>query len=117
MPERVRDQVREHLADPHRVYVDDRQVARRGVGQRHAGGRRGGPERADRVGDEQVERGRFAVEGERAGLGQGQRPEVVDQSFHEPGLIEDRGQVRLVGRVDAIHDRLEIAGDHGQGRP
>ena len=31
--------------------------------------------------------------------------------------FEDRGEVRLIGRVDAIDHRFEVAGDHAEGRP
>ena len=43
-------------------------------------------------------------------------PQVVDEPLEHPGLLEDRGQVRLVGRIDAIEDGLEVAGDDREWR-
>ena len=45
------------------------------------------------------------------------RPQVLDQPLHDPRLVEDRGQVGRIRRVDAVDDRLEVAGDHRQRRP
>ena len=54
-----------------------------------ARGRRG-PERAHDLADEHVGIGRLGVEGERAGLGQRERPQVVDQPLQDARLVEDR---------------------------
>ena len=61
--------------------------------------------------------GRLAVERERPGLGQGERPQVVDQPGQHARLVEDDREMRRVGRVDAVDDRLEVALDDGQRRP
>ena len=54
---------------------------------------------------------------ERPALGQGERPEIVDEAAEDVRLVEDRGQVRLVCRMDAIDDRLEVALHDGQRCP
>ena len=59
----------------------------------------------------------LGVEGERAGLGERQRAQVVDQAAQDPGLLEDQREVVGVGRIDAVEDRLEVALDHGERRP
>ncbi len=69
-------------------------------------------ERAHDLLDQDVGIGRFAVQRQRAGLGERHRAQVIDEPLHDAGLLEDRGEVRLVGRVDAIDHRLEVPGDH-----
>ena len=52
------------------------------------------------------------------GLGQGERPQVVDQPAEDARLVEDRApRCVRVGRIDAVDDRLEVALDDGQRRP
>ena len=92
VPKRVRDEVGEDLADADGVDLDDRQVALDVGGQVHPGGRRRRLERADDVGDEEVRVGRLAMERQRAGLGQGQRPQVVDEPAEDSRLVEDRAR-------------------------
>ncbi len=60
--------------------------------------------------------GGLAVQDEAAGLDQGQRPQVLDQPLHEPGLVEDRLEMGGIGRVDAVEQGLEVALDHGERR-
>ena len=57
------------------------------------------------------------MEWQRAGVGEAEGSEVVDQALEHPGLVDDRAEVRLVGRVHAIEERLEIALDHGERGP
>jgi hypothetical protein len=97
VPERVGHQVREHLADPHRIDVEDRQVARRLDRECHPGGRRALGEGNEHLADEHVGIGRLGMEREGARLGQGDGAEIVDQALHDPRLVEDRGQVRRIG--------------------
>ena len=81
-------------------------------------GRRGDRlERANDVGDEDVRVGRFGVERERARLGQRERAQVVDEPAEHARLVEHDLDVGRIGRVDPVHDRLEVALDDGQRRP
>ncbi len=57
------------------------------------------------------------MERQRARLAQGQGPEVVHEPSEDPGLFQDRPEMDLVGRVDAIEDRLDVALDDGERRP
>ena len=116
VPDAVRHQVGEHLPDPDRVDVEDREITRDIGRDGHSGRACGARERPDDLHDEQVQVGRLPMERERAGLRQGHGAEVVDEPLHDPGLLEDRGQVRLVGRVDAVDHRLEVAGDDAEWR-
>ena len=61
--------------------------------------------------DRQV--GRLAMERQRAGLGQAERPQVLDQAGEHAGLLEDRSEMLRVRRVDAIDDRFDVALDDG----
>ena len=88
--QRVGDEVREHLADPHRVDVDHRQVAVDGGRQLDAGGRAAASNERTTSTTSSVRVGRLAVEGERPGLGQGHRAQVVDQPAQDARLVEDR---------------------------
>ena len=114
VPHPVRDEVGEHLAEPDRVDVDDREIGRDVGRDGHPGRARGALERPHDLVDQHVRIGRLRVQLERAGLRQRHRPQVVDEARHDPRLVEDRRQVRLVGRVDAVDHRLEVAGDDGQ---
>ena len=90
MAQRIGDEVGEDLADPDRIDLEDRQVARDLGGQLDPGRRRRRLERADDLADQDVGVGRLAVEGERPGLRERQRPQVVDQPAEDAGLVEDR---------------------------
>ncbi len=79
-----------------------------------AGGHR--LERAGGLLDQQAEVGRLAVEGQRAGLRQSDRAQVLDQPAQDERLVEDRPEVLGVGRVDAVDDRLDVAPDDRQRR-
>ena len=61
--------------------------------------------------------GGLAVERERAGVGEGQRPEVVEEAGHHRRLGEQRRDVVLVDRVDAVDHGLEAALDDRERRP
>ena len=117
MAQGVGDQVGQDLTDPDRIDVDQRQVALDGGRQLHAGRGRRRLEGPNDVDDQELGIGRLAVEGERARLGQGHRAQVVDQPGENARLVEDDGEVRRVGRIDAIDDRLEVPLDDGQRRP
>ena len=99
--ERVGDEVGEDLADPDRVDLEDRQVAVDG------GGRASTPAAAAAGSNERTTsptRTSGSVgsgwSGERPGLGQGERPQVVDEPLEDAGLVEDRarGAPRRPGR-------------------
>ena len=77
---------------------------------------RGLLEGRDGVLDEDLEVGRLAVQRERTGLRQGERAEVLDQPIEDPGLVEDRGEVLLVGRTNAVEDGFDAALDDGERR-
>jgi len=66
------------------------------------------------VGDEGSRMGALVVEGEAAGVGQGQRVQVVDEASEELGLLQQRGEVALVAGVDAVHLGLDAGLEHGQ---
>ena len=87
---------------------DDRRVARRPQGHA-AAQRREAPWAATASSRERREVRRLAVERQRAGLGERQRPEVVEQPVHHRGLGEERREVVLVHRVDAVDHGLEAA--------
>ena len=46
---------------------------------------------------------------ERAALGERERPQIVDQACEDLGLLEDRRDVRGVGRMHAVEERLDVA--------
>ena len=56
------------------------------------------------------------MEGQGPGLGQGDRPEVLDEPAEDQCLVEDRREVLRVGRVDPVDDRLDVAANDRQGR-
>jgi hypothetical protein len=51
------------------------------------------------------------VQPQHAGLGGGEGLEVVQQPRHHRGLLQDRREVRLVGRVQAVEHPLDVAAD------
>ena len=67
--------------------------------------------------DEARQVGRLTVQTKHAHLGQRQGPEVIDQPGHHARLLEDRYQMRLVGRVEAVQDSLERALHDSQRGP
>ncbi len=67
--------------------------------------------------DEHVRVDRLRMEGQRPGLGQGHRPEVVDEPAEDAGLVEHGREVLRVGRADAVEHRLDVAGDDRQRGP
>ena len=87
------------------------------VVDRDRGGLGGRTEGARHVGDEQVGVGRLRVERQHARLRERDRAQVVDEPLEDARLVEDRGEVRRVCRVDTVDDRLEVAGDDRQRRP
>jgi len=113
----VGDEVREDLADPDRVDLEDREVARDLGAQLDSSRGRRRLERAHDLADQDVGIGRFGVEGERPGLGERQRPQIVDEPAEDARLVEDEPEVGPVGRIDVVEDRLEIALHDGERRP
>ena len=115
MPDRVDDQVREHLADADRVGVErDGCPGRRR--QRHALFLGRGRVTGHDIGLEAPDLDLLAVEWQRPRFCQGDRPEVVEEAVHDRDLGEDRGEVGVVERMDAIDHRLHAAADHLQRR-
>ena len=76
-----------------------------------------GPQGGHGLVGERPEVDRLAVERQRPGLCERQRPEVVEQPVHHGGLGEERRQVVLVHRVDAVEHGLDAPGDDGERRP
>ena len=70
----------------------------------------------DRVGHQRRGMGALVVQGQAAGVGQGQGVEVVDQAAQHLGLLQQRPQVTLVPGVDAVDLGLDAALQDGQGR-
>ncbi len=66
------------------------------------------------IGEQGAEIGRLAVEDEAARLGQREGPQVLDQPFQDPGLLEERLEMGGIGRIDAVEQGLEVALDHGE---
>ena len=54
------------------------------------------------------------MELESPGLGQGQHPEVFEQSLHELHLVDDG--IEALRIVDPVDDRFDFAPDHGERR-
>ena len=110
--EGVGDEVGEDLADPDRVDVEDRQVAV-DVGRRARRRPPRPPASNERTTSATSRSGSVGSRwsGERAGLGQRQRPQVVDEPPRTRVSSRIDGEVRRVGRVDAVDDRLEVALD------
>ena len=61
--------------------------------------------------------GGLGVQRQRAALGERERPQVLHEPLHDPRLLDDRRQMRLVGGMDPVDDRFETAADHGKRRP
>ena len=51
-----------------------------------------------------------------AGLRERERPQIVDQARQDARLVEDRAQVRLVGRIDAVEHTFERPLHDGEWR-
>ena len=116
MPDAVRDEIGEDLPDPDRVDVEDREVGR-------DFSRDGDPGRARTCLNERTTSSTSRSmsvgslwSGRVPASRQGDGAQVIDESLHHL-RFEDRGEVRLIGRVDAIDHRFEVAGDHAEGRP
>jgi len=106
----VGDEVAEHLADPQRVELDQRQIIRRLDSQPHTGL---GRQRLERGGDflgEDREVGRLEMEGKGAGLRKGQRSEILGRARSAIRISSTAaGQMGFIGRVDAVDHRFELA--------
>ena len=85
----VGDEVRQNLAGPDRIDVQQRQVVvDPGLdGDARRLGRR--PEGGCHLRGEDGDVGRLAVERQAAGFGQRERPQVVDEPRQHPRLVED----------------------------
>ena len=99
-------EIGEHLADPHRVEIQDRQVALVSIIRVTPAAAAAGVNARTTSPIEEVRVGRLGMQGQRAALGQGDRPQILDQPLHDPRLLEDRAKVRGIRRIDAVEDRL-----------
>src|SRR5207342_25509 len=106
MAEAIPDEVADDLPDPDRIDVEERQLLVELGLDRYAGRVGGRGEGRRHVGDQDVEIGRLAVQRQGPGLAEGQRPEVLDQPAEDPGLLEDRPEMDLVGWMDPVEDGL-----------
>ena len=97
---------------PDGIDVDRRQPGRRLDPELDAGGRRPRPMGRGDVLEQDRRVRRLAVEWQRAGLGEAQGSEIVDEPLQHPRLLEDRADVGRVGRVDPVEQGLEVALDH-----
>ena len=111
----VREEVRHDLANARRVDRDRCQVRDLEV-ELHAGLIGGRTMARDDLRQQGLEVGRLAVEAECAGLGEGERPQIVDQARQDLGLVEDGPQVRLVGGIDAVEHPFQRSLHDGQRR-
>src|ERR1700730_993605 len=84
--------------------------------EQHAGRLRLRCERADGLAYERADVNGLAMESERARLGERERPQILEEPREHPRLIQDRGEMRLIRRVNAIDQRLEIALHHRERR-
>ena len=108
---RVRDEVREDLPSADRIGVREREVRRR-IGVKRDPGLLGlRLERRDRFLRERREIGRLAMERECAGLGERERPQILDEPRKHLRLVEDREEMLFVGRVHPVDECLEVSLD------
>ena len=114
--DRVRDEVRQDLPDPDGIDVEEGQVGGRLDDEIDAGLGGGRRERGGRLAEQDVRVGRLPMEGQGARLRERDRPEVVDEALQDVRLLDEPGQVGLVGGMDAVGDGLEVAAEHGQRR-
>ena len=114
---RVGDEIREDFADPDGIDVEERDVVVDTNVQLDAGAFGGGLEGRSRLRGEDRQIRRLAMERQAAALGQGDRPQVVDEPGEDVRLVENGPKVRGVPLVDAIEDRLDVALDDGQRGP
>ena len=101
----VRDEVVDDLAEPCRVGVDRDPADRADLGIT-----------ADDRRDRSAEVDAFELEAQRAGVGDREVLEVLDEALEVEHLLVDRGDVRGVGRREAVLDRPELASQVGQRR-
>ena len=100
------------------IDVEERQVVVERRRQPDPGGLRGRPEVPRPRRPSRIERSvGLPMERQAAGLGQRDGPEIVDEPSQDLRLVEDRGEVLLVGRVDSVEDRLDVALNDRQRRP
>ena len=91
------------------IRVGGGQVRRNGRLDPYAGARRAVSERERGVKRERADVDRLPMERERAGFRERERAKVLDEPGENLGLLEDRAQVRLVGWMDAVDERFELA--------
>src|SRR6266851_4932743 len=107
--DRVRDQVRHHLADAQRIDVDEREVGRIVDVHRDTACGRLGRERAYGVAEEHGQVRRLLLQAQRAALGMGEGAQVLHQAGEEPGLFQHLAQARIVARIDPVEQALDPA--------
>jgi hypothetical protein len=115
--ERVRDEVAKDFPEPVRVGEEGRQALRVERPESDAGRFGGSGHRGNRVVDE---RGRLdfgEIEPQRAGLGEGDGPQVVDQPVQQQRLVAEGGEVRVVARAEPVEHPLQTAADDRERRP
>ena len=117
IPLGIRDEVADHLANPHGIDFQQGHVLADRRPDRNAAFVGGGSEGVDSLGDEHIQVGGLAVQRQCSAFGQGQRAQVVDEPRQHPCLVEDPGQVCLVGWINPVDERLEIALHDSQRRP
>ncbi len=112
----VGEQVGQNLTDSGGVDVDLGEVT--GHGRRDddplALGQRGVA--LHRVSHQRRGAGPLVVQGQPAGVGQGEGVEIVHKAPEQVGLLQQRAEVTVVAGVDAVELGLDAALQHGQGR-
>lgn len=117
---RLADSIGEEAADDLRdadgIRLDRKQVVRDVRVEAHAAPSSLGLATGHGIQDQGPDVERLAAQLEISGLRLGDRAQIVDQALERGRGIEDRCQVRLVRRVDAVDDGLHVAADDGQWR-
>ena len=114
MPQRVRQEITEDLADPNRVDVQDGKPRSHSGLESHLHGGGPRPEPVRRVVYQTLGRHGFAVQAQRSRLGRRQRQQVIEEPRHHLGLLEHSLQAGLIRCVDAVEHALGVPPDHGE---
>ena len=116
MTEGVAQEIGDDLLGAGRVDVQAGQVVRRGEIERHPRRLRGGLKARDRIAKQLPEVRWLAVQPQLPRLREGQCSEIVNQPRKGPRAVEQRSEVLVVRRMDAVKQRLEAALDDAERR-
>ena len=114
---RIGQEIHDHLANPHRIDVDERQVSfdPRLHGDVSCLGL--WLKARERLVQQRVQIGWLLFEGERSALGMRQRPKILNQPGQRPRIFEDPLDMSLVAWIHAVQHTFEPPLHHGERCP